>query len=130
MRRVERVTRGRRTAAAPTPRSPVPTTRATHTHAAQIVKPVRRRRARLAAVPVQRSDDGDDAGRPPSLSLDPEVLLVVTCYFLQGALGLSRLALNFYLKDELGLSPADLAALTGLASAPWARRKATAMYWP
>ena len=43
----------------------------------------------------------------------------MTCYFLQGALGLSRLALNFYLKDELGLSPADLAALTGLASAPW-----------
>ena len=70
-------------------------------------------------MPVQRSDDGDDDGRPPSLSLDPEVLLVVTCYFLQGALGLSRLALNFYLKDELGLSPADLAALTGLASAPW-----------
>ena len=99
--------------------APVPTTRATRTHAAQIVKPVRRRRARLAAVPVQRSDDGDDDGRPPSLSLDPEVLLVVTCYFLQGALGLSRLALNFYLKDELGLSPADLAALTGLASAPW-----------
>ena len=99
--------------------APVPTTRAPHTHAAQIVKPVRRRRARLAAVPVQRSDDGDDDGRPPSLSLDPEVLLVVTCYFLQGALGLSRLALNFYLKDELGLSPADLAALTGLASAPW-----------
>merc|ERR1719506_2517300 len=57
--------------------------------------------------------------RPPSLSQDPEVLLVVTCYFLQGALGLSGLALSFYLKDELGLSPADLAALTGLGSAPW-----------
>ena len=99
--------------------APVPTTRAARTHAAQIAIPVRRRRARLAAVPVQRSDDGDADGRPPSLSLDPEVLLVVTCYFLQGALGLSRLALNFYLKDELGLSPADLAALTGLASAPW-----------
>ena len=71
----------------PTPlkAAPVPTTRATHTHGAQIVMPVRRRRARLAAVPVQRSDDGDDDGRPPSLSLDPEVLLVVTCYFLQGA---------------------------------------------
>mmetsp|Transcript_2775 Transcript_2775/g.8101 ORF Transcript_2775/g.8101 Transcript_2775/m.8101 type:complete len:497 (-) Transcript_2775:47-1537(-) len=99
--------------------APVHTTRATHAHAAQIVKPVRRRRTRLAAVPVQRSDDCDDDVRPPSLWPDPEVLLVVTCYFLQGALGLSRLALNFYLKDELGLSPADLAALTGLASAPW-----------
>ena len=43
----------------------------------------------------------------------------MTCYFLQGALGLSRLALSFYLKDELRLTPADLAALTGIASAPW-----------
>ena len=94
-------------------------TRTRGAQAAVVNAPHRRRRARLAAVPVQRSDDGDDDGRPPSLLLDPEVLLVVTCYFLQGALGLSRLALNFYLKDELGLSPADLAALTGLASAPW-----------
>ena len=93
-------------------------TRTRGAQAAVVSAPHRRRRARLAVVPVQRSDDGDDDGRLPSLLLDPEVLLVVTCYFLQGALGLSRLALNFYLKDELGLSPADLAALTGLASAP------------
>ena len=70
--------------------------------------------------------DGDDAeGAPKKFFFeDPETLIVVVCYFLQGALGLSRLALNFYLKDELHLSPGDLAALTGLASAPWARARA------
>ena len=51
--------------------------------------------------------------------LDPEVVLIVVVYFLQGALALSRLATNFYLKDELHLSPAELAALAGVFSAPW-----------
>ena len=33
--------------------------------------------------------------------------------YLQGALGLARLATTFFLKDELNLSPSELAALTG-----------------
>eukprot|EP00611_Tribonema_gayanum_P032266 TRINITY_DN954_c0_g1_i2.p1 TRINITY_DN954_c0_g1~~TRINITY_DN954_c0_g1_i2.p1 ORF type:complete len:492 (+),score=68.81 TRINITY_DN954_c0_g1_i2:1589-3064(+) len=38
---------------------------------------------------------------------------------LQGALGLARLATTFFLKDELGLAPAELAALTGIFTLPW-----------
>jgi len=52
-------------------------------------------------------------------AVEPETLLIVVVYFLQGALSLSRLALTFYLKDDLGLSPAEVGALTGLATAPW-----------
>lgn len=51
------------------------------------------------------------------LSLELTAILLV--YFVQGILGLARLAVSFFLKDELGLSPAEVAALTGIASAPW-----------
>ncbi len=54
-------------------------------------------------------------GQPLSLELTA-ILLV---YFVQGILGLARLAISFFLKDELGLSPAEVAALTGIAAVPW-----------
>lgn len=54
-------------------------------------------------------------GQPLSLELSA-ILLV---YFVQGILGLARLAVSFFLKDDLGLTPAEVAALTGIASAPW-----------
>ena len=69
----------------------------------------------LPAAPLDTSDEPTDDG----FWRDSGTWVIVVCYFLQGALGLSRLALNFYLKDELHLSPGDLAALTGLATAPW-----------
>ena len=37
----------------------------------------------------------------------------------QGILGLSRLAVSYYFKDDLGLDPADLAIYTGFTSLPW-----------
>jgi folate/biopterin transporter len=40
-------------------------------------------------------------------------------YFVQGALGISRLALTFFLKDELRLGPAEVASLTAVAALPW-----------
>lgn len=40
-------------------------------------------------------------------------------YFVQGILGLSKLALSFFFKDELGLTPAQVAVLTGLSGLPW-----------
>eukprot|EP00551_Chaetoceros_affinis_P007319 CAMPEP_0203676452 /NCGR_PEP_ID=MMETSP0090-20130426/24578_1 /ASSEMBLY_ACC=CAM_ASM_001088 /TAXON_ID=426623 /ORGANISM="Chaetoceros affinis, Strain CCMP159" /LENGTH=498 /DNA_ID=CAMNT_0050542999 /DNA_START=570 /DNA_END=2066 /DNA_ORIENTATION=+ len=40
-------------------------------------------------------------------------------YFVEGALGLARLAQTFYLKDTLHLGPAELSALTGLFTLPW-----------
>lgn len=54
-------------------------------------------------------------GQPLTLELTA-ILLV---YFVQGVLGLARLAVSFFLKDDLGLTPAEVAALTGIAMAPW-----------
>ena len=49
----------------------------------------------------------------------PETLAIVTIYFVEGALGLARLAQSYLLKDELSLGPAELSALTGLFVLPW-----------
>lgn len=49
----------------------------------------------------------------------PELLAILTIYFVQGILGLARLGVSFFLKDDLGLSPATVAAMTGLAALPW-----------
>ena len=51
------------------------------------------------------------------LSLELTAILLV--YFVQGILGLSRLAVSFFLKDDLGLTPTEVAALTGISMAPW-----------
>lgn len=53
------------------------------------------------------------------LEATPEILAIVTIYFVEGALGLARLAQSFLLKDELQLGPAELSALTGLFVLPW-----------
>ncbi|NJN30283.1 MAG: folate/biopterin family MFS transporter [Synechococcales cyanobacterium RM1_1_8] len=54
-------------------------------------------------------------GNEPS----PELFAILAVYFVQGILGLSRLAVSFFLKDDLGLSPAAVAALMGIAALPW-----------
>ena len=54
-------------------------------------------------------------GNPPSW----ELFAILSIYFVQVILGLSRLAISFFLKDELGLSPASMGALIGLGAAPW-----------
>ena len=51
--------------------------------------------------------------------LTPELVAILTVYFVQGILGLARLAVSFFLKDEIGLNPAEVAALTGISSIPW-----------
>lgn len=48
-----------------------------------------------------------------------ELLAILTVYFVQGILGLARLAVSFFLKDDLGLNPAQVAALMGVAAIPW-----------
>ncbi len=50
---------------------------------------------------------------------NPELIAILTVYFVQGILGLARLAVSFFLKDDIGLNPAEVAALTGIASIPW-----------
>lgn len=49
----------------------------------------------------------------------PELFAILSVYFVQGILGLARLAVSFFLKDELALSPAQMGALVGVAALPW-----------
>jgi BT1 family len=53
------------------------------------------------------------------IPVTPETLAIITIYFVEGALGLARLAQSFLLKDELHLGPAELSALSGLVILPW-----------
>ncbi len=54
-------------------------------------------------------------GNKPS----PELFAILSVYFVQGILGLARLAVSFFLKDDLGLTPAQMGALVGVAAVPW-----------
>jgi folate/biopterin transporter len=54
-----------------------------------------------------------------SLKFDMELGAIALVYFVQGALGLSHLAVSFFLKDRLSLSPAEVASLVGIAMVPW-----------
>ncbi len=49
----------------------------------------------------------------------PELMAILLVYLVQGILGLARLAVSFFLKDELGLSPAEVSALLGIVAIPW-----------
>ncbi|CAM0876835.1 unnamed protein product [Alopecurus aequalis] len=53
------------------------------------------------------------------VDLSPDNVAVATVYFVQGVLGLSRLAVSFYLKDDLQLDPAETAVITGFSALPW-----------
>jgi folate/biopterin transporter len=48
-----------------------------------------------------------------------ELIVIITIYFVQGILTLSRLAVSFFLKDELLLSPVQMSAIIGIGSIPW-----------
>ncbi|MGJ5673475.1 MAG: folate/biopterin family MFS transporter [Nostochopsis sp.] len=48
-----------------------------------------------------------------------ELIAILTVYFVQGILGLARLAISFFFKDELGLTPAQVSALMGIVVLPW-----------
>lgn len=49
----------------------------------------------------------------------PDIIAIATIYFVEGALGLARLAQTYLLKDELALGPAEMSALTGALVLPW-----------
>ncbi|NET30997.1 MAG: folate/biopterin family MFS transporter [Cyanothece sp. SIO1E1] len=51
--------------------------------------------------------------------LSIELLAILSVYFVQGILGLARLAVSFFLKDDLGLSPAEVSVMLGIAALPW-----------
>ncbi|MBD2384835.1 folate/biopterin family MFS transporter [Cylindrospermum sp. FACHB-282] len=48
-----------------------------------------------------------------------ELIAILSVYFVQGILGLARLAVSFFLKDELLLSPVQVSVLLGLVALPW-----------
>ncbi len=48
-----------------------------------------------------------------------DLIAILTVYLVQGILGLTRLAMSFFLKDELGLTPAQVAAFVGIGVLPW-----------
>ncbi|KAL3505937.1 hypothetical protein ACH5RR_031319 [Cinchona calisaya] len=53
------------------------------------------------------------------VDLTPDNIAVAMVYFVQGVLGISRLAVSFYLKDDLHLDPAETAVISGFSSLPW-----------
>ncbi|OAY27961.1 folate-biopterin transporter 1, chloroplastic isoform X2 [Manihot esculenta] len=53
------------------------------------------------------------------VELSPDNIAVAMVYFVQGVLGLSRLAVSFYLKDDLHLDPAETAVISGFSALPW-----------
>ena len=54
-------------------------------------------------------------GQEPSI----ELAAILMVYLVQGIVGLARLAISFFLKDELSLDPAEVSALVGVAMLPW-----------
>lgn len=81
--------------------------------------------APLLSSPNHNDGDGlkmNARSNPTSQSISTsqyEIFAILTVYFVQGALGLSRLALSFFMKDQLHLTPADMAALGGITTLPW-----------
>jgi folate/biopterin transporter len=49
----------------------------------------------------------------------PELMAILLVYFVQGILGLARLAVSFFLKDDLGMTPAEVSAMLGIVILPW-----------
>ena len=49
----------------------------------------------------------------------PSTYAVMTVYFVQGVLGLASLARTYFMKDALGLGPAEATALLGITTLPW-----------
>jgi folate/biopterin transporter len=122
-------------AGARVPAPPPPPRRAAAAAAAAAVAAPPRRRGRdmrRAATPpasnhdsVMSENGASASASPPSLPLPPlppvpeprhtllgveaDLVAIVLVYFVQGALGLSRLAVSFFLKDELHLDPAQMA---------------------
>ncbi|XP_057820866.2 folate-biopterin transporter 1, chloroplastic isoform X2 [Cryptomeria japonica] len=53
------------------------------------------------------------------VDMSPDNIAIAMVYFVQGVLGLSRLAVTFFLKDHLHLDPAETAVISGISAAPW-----------
>nr|CAB3452044.1 unnamed protein product [Digitaria exilis] len=68
---------------------------------------------------VRKSKTGSRYYTAFGVDLSPDNMAVAIVYFVQGVLGLARLAVSFYLKDDLHLDPAETAVVSGFSSLPW-----------
>uniref|UniRef100_A0A0E0LHN1 Major facilitator superfamily (MFS) profile domain-containing protein n=1 Tax=Oryza punctata TaxID=4537 RepID=A0A0E0LHN1_ORYPU len=68
---------------------------------------------------IRKSKPGSRYFTVSGVELSPDNMAVATVYFVQGVLGLARLAVSFYLKDDLHLDPAETAVISGFSSLPW-----------
>ncbi|KAL0434031.1 UNVERIFIED_CONTAM: Folate-biopterin transporter 1, chloroplastic [Sesamum latifolium] len=68
---------------------------------------------------VQKKKYSTESTRFFGVDLTADNIAVAMVYFVQGVLGLSRLAVSFYLKDDLHLDPAETAVISGISSLPW-----------
>ncbi|CAN6203136.1 unnamed protein product [Urochloa humidicola] len=68
---------------------------------------------------VRKSKPGSRYYTAFGVDLSPDNMAVAIVYFVQGVLGLARLAVSFYLKDDLHLDPAETAVVSGFSSLPW-----------
>ncbi len=97
-------------------------------------------RTRTHAINQDRADSPVGEDRPPGVHLGStdhvrnnndqppdnnqltpswDLVAIALVYSVQGLLGLSRLAVSFFFKDELNIQPTELALLTGIALSPW-----------
>lgn len=54
-----------------------------------------------------------------NLVFDATFVAILVVYLMQGSLTIGDLITSLFLRDELGLSPADMAAITGVLGLPW-----------
>ncbi|CAK9256232.1 unnamed protein product [Sphagnum jensenii] len=51
--------------------------------------------------------------------MTPEMIVIALVYFIQDIIGLSELAISFFLKDDLHLDPAEVSFMPMLVLATW-----------
>eukprot|EP00434_Breviolum_minutum_P044182 symbB.v1.2.039431.t1/scaffold6559.1/size17080/1 len=77
------------------------------------------RRSQETTVVTPPTDKQEDYWKVLGVPLTPDFSAVGLAYFAQGALALAALAKPFYVKDTLGLSPAEATTFLSLTYWPW-----------
>ena len=73
----------------------------------------------LSTDDVRKSKPGSRYYTAFGVDLSPDNMAVAIVYFVQGVLGLARLAVSFYLKDDLHLDPAEACVAHSFSHPPY-----------
>ena len=73
----------------------------------------------LSTDDVRKSKPGSRYYTAFGVDLSPDNMAVAIVYFVQGVLGLARLAMSFYLKDDLHLDPAEACVAHSFSHPPY-----------